>query len=177
MRTLLLPALALTLAGCQSAYYGAAEQFGIYKRDILVDRVEESRDAQADAIVAPHALRLEAGVCRELMLQGERPRRMHTRTKRRQDADAVVAELVAKALRSLVHDAVGKVRAGADGTTQDMPELGDEQEQQRARQSNRCGRIEGFTQDIKSELLKGGTISDAPSPDFDQSFNPIPTFG
>jgi len=49
MRTLLLPALALTLAGCQSAYYGAAEQFGIYKRDILVDRVEESRDAQADA--------------------------------------------------------------------------------------------------------------------------------
>ena len=49
MRTLLLPALALTLASCQSAYYGAAEQFGIYKRDILVDRVEESRDAQADA--------------------------------------------------------------------------------------------------------------------------------
>lgn len=39
----------LTLAGCQSAYYGAAEQFGIYKRDILVDRVEESRDAQAEA--------------------------------------------------------------------------------------------------------------------------------
>ena len=49
MRTLLSLALVLTLAACQSAYYGAAEQFGIYKRDILVDRVEESRDAQAEA--------------------------------------------------------------------------------------------------------------------------------
>ncbi len=49
MRYLFTLALLLTLAGCQSAYYGAAEQFGVYKRDILVDRVEESRDAQAEA--------------------------------------------------------------------------------------------------------------------------------
>jgi prophage DNA circulation protein len=35
--------------GCQSAYYSAAEQVGIHKRDILVDRVEESRDAQQEA--------------------------------------------------------------------------------------------------------------------------------
>jgi prophage DNA circulation protein len=35
--------------GCQSAYYSAAEQVGIHKRDILVDRVEDSRDAQQEA--------------------------------------------------------------------------------------------------------------------------------
>jgi hypothetical protein len=37
------------LLGCQSAYYSAAEQVGIHKRDILVDRVEDSRDAQQEA--------------------------------------------------------------------------------------------------------------------------------
>ena len=43
-------ALALTFAfGCQSAYYGVMEKFGVHKRDILVDRVEEARDAQQDA--------------------------------------------------------------------------------------------------------------------------------
>ena len=37
------------LSGCQSAYYSAMEQVGIHKRDILVDRVEETRDAQDEA--------------------------------------------------------------------------------------------------------------------------------
>jgi hypothetical protein len=37
------------LAGCESAYYGTMEQFGVHKRDILVDRVEAARDAQDDA--------------------------------------------------------------------------------------------------------------------------------
>jgi Skp family chaperone for outer membrane proteins len=41
--------MALTLSGCQSAYYAAAEQVGYHKREILVDRVEDARDAQADA--------------------------------------------------------------------------------------------------------------------------------
>lgn len=46
----LLMALACSaLIACQSAYYSAAEKVGIHKRDILVDRVEESRDAQKDA--------------------------------------------------------------------------------------------------------------------------------
>lgn len=36
----------LLLAGCSSAYYGAMEKFGIAKREILVDRVEKTRDAQ-----------------------------------------------------------------------------------------------------------------------------------
>ncbi len=35
--------------GCESAYYGAMEKVGIYKRDILVDRVEEAVEAQQDA--------------------------------------------------------------------------------------------------------------------------------
>lgn len=46
---ILLAATLLLLWGCESAYYSAAEQVGIHKRDILVDRVEESRDAQEDA--------------------------------------------------------------------------------------------------------------------------------
>ena len=37
------------LVGCESAYYGAWEQLGVHKRDILIDRVEEAADAQADA--------------------------------------------------------------------------------------------------------------------------------
>lgn len=35
--------------GCSSAYYGVMEKIGIHKRDILVDRVEDARDAQAEA--------------------------------------------------------------------------------------------------------------------------------
>ncbi len=39
----------LLMAGCESAYYGAWEKVGVYKRDILVERVEEAADAQEDA--------------------------------------------------------------------------------------------------------------------------------
>lgn len=39
----------LLLTGCQSAYYAAMEKVGVHKRDILVDRVEEARDAQQEA--------------------------------------------------------------------------------------------------------------------------------
>lgn len=37
------------LAGCQSTYYAAMEKVGVHKRDILVDRVEDARDAQKEA--------------------------------------------------------------------------------------------------------------------------------
>jgi len=37
------------LSACQSAYYSTMEKFGVHKRDILVDRVEEGRDAQKEA--------------------------------------------------------------------------------------------------------------------------------
>ncbi|MEO6873911.1 MAG: DUF2959 domain-containing protein [Opitutaceae bacterium] len=40
---------ALLLTGCSSAYYGAMEKFGIAKREILVDRVEDTRKAQTQA--------------------------------------------------------------------------------------------------------------------------------
>lgn len=39
----------LTLAGCQSMYYGAMEKMGVEKRDILVDRVDNAREAQQEA--------------------------------------------------------------------------------------------------------------------------------
>lgn len=37
------------LVGCQTMYYGAMEKIGVEKRDILVDRVENAREAQQDA--------------------------------------------------------------------------------------------------------------------------------
>lgn len=49
MRLLIALLLGISLPGCQSAYYEAAEQVGYHKRDILVDRVEDSRDAQQEA--------------------------------------------------------------------------------------------------------------------------------
>lgn len=42
-------AVALLLGGCSSAYYGAMEKIGFAKREILVDRVEKTRDAQNQA--------------------------------------------------------------------------------------------------------------------------------
>jgi len=36
-------------AGCQKAYYDTMEKFGVHKRDIMVDRVEEARDSQEEA--------------------------------------------------------------------------------------------------------------------------------
>ncbi|WP_417666479.1 DUF2959 domain-containing protein [Pseudidiomarina sp.] len=42
-------AIAIVLTGCQSAYYGAMEKVGVHKRDILVGRVDDARDAQSDA--------------------------------------------------------------------------------------------------------------------------------
>ncbi|HYC71081.1 MAG TPA: DUF2959 domain-containing protein [Opitutaceae bacterium] len=46
---LLLPCLALLLSGCAGAYYSAMEKIGIPKREILVDRVGEAREAQQEA--------------------------------------------------------------------------------------------------------------------------------
>jgi len=37
------------LAGCQAAYYGAMEQLGYHKRDLLVSDVRKARDAQEEA--------------------------------------------------------------------------------------------------------------------------------
>ena len=37
------------VVGCQGIYYEAAEQFGVFKRDILVDRVETALESQEEA--------------------------------------------------------------------------------------------------------------------------------
>ncbi len=41
--------LTVLLSGCSTVYYGTMEKVGIHKRDILVDRVEETRDSQQEA--------------------------------------------------------------------------------------------------------------------------------
>ncbi len=41
--------LALLLVGCQSAYYATMEKLGVHKREIMVERVAEARDAQQEA--------------------------------------------------------------------------------------------------------------------------------
>ena len=50
LRTLL-PCLVLLpiLAGCSSTYYGALEKLGIEKREILVDRIDDTRESQEEA--------------------------------------------------------------------------------------------------------------------------------
>ncbi|RNL66457.1 DUF2959 domain-containing protein [Zhongshania marina] len=46
---LLASAAMFSIAGCESTYYNAMEKVGVHKRDILVDRVSEAKDAQEDA--------------------------------------------------------------------------------------------------------------------------------
>jgi chromosome segregation ATPase len=41
--------LVFALVGCSSIYYGAMEKVGVHKREIMVDRVREARDAQDEA--------------------------------------------------------------------------------------------------------------------------------
>lgn len=49
LRSLMIVGLVILLTGCQTAMYRALESVGIEKRDILVDRVEDARDAQTAA--------------------------------------------------------------------------------------------------------------------------------
>lgn len=44
-----LAAAVIGWGGCRSAYYSTMEAFGVHKREILVERVEEGRDAQQAA--------------------------------------------------------------------------------------------------------------------------------
>ena len=39
----------LLAGGCRSAYYATLEKFGVHKRDLLVERVEEGKEQQAAA--------------------------------------------------------------------------------------------------------------------------------
>jgi ElaB/YqjD/DUF883 family membrane-anchored ribosome-binding protein len=48
MTRILLVLLSIALAGCESTYYNAMEQFGVHKREILIDRIEDAQTAQED---------------------------------------------------------------------------------------------------------------------------------
>ena len=48
-RTLGVVCMVIALAGCKSAYYGTRSMFGSEKRDILVERVKDTRDDQQAA--------------------------------------------------------------------------------------------------------------------------------
>lgn len=48
MKCLALLVLCLLGVGCQSAYFAAMEKVGYHKRDILISRVEDAREAQQD---------------------------------------------------------------------------------------------------------------------------------
>ncbi len=47
-RALLVAAALAAASGCASVQYSALEKVGVHKRDILVDRVEDARDAQTE---------------------------------------------------------------------------------------------------------------------------------
>ena len=50
MQRVFLAAMAvLLLGGCDTAYYGAWEKLGVYKSDILVDRVQDAMQSQQEA--------------------------------------------------------------------------------------------------------------------------------
>ncbi len=49
IRALIIVVLASLLAGCATAYYNTLDKAGVHKRDILVSRVEKTRDSQEDA--------------------------------------------------------------------------------------------------------------------------------
>lgn len=51
MRIVFVLLLIGVLSACESTYYGAMEKVGVHKRDILVDRVDDAKDAQTDAQV------------------------------------------------------------------------------------------------------------------------------
>ncbi|MFQ3323218.1 MAG: hypothetical protein ACI90U_001034 [Pseudomonadales bacterium] len=48
IKTRLAVAALVLLAGCESTYYSAMESIGSHKHDILVDRIEDTQEAQED---------------------------------------------------------------------------------------------------------------------------------
>ena len=47
--SLLLISSLLMLQGCETLYFNTMEKVGVHKRDILIDRIEDSQEAQEDA--------------------------------------------------------------------------------------------------------------------------------
>ena len=93
-----LAVLAGTVA-CRSAYYSALEKFGVHKRDILVDRVEEGREAQQEAkeeiVDALAAFKAVAG------FKGGELEAQYSRLKEKYDASAQAVEEVKQRIDSI----------------------------------------------------------------------------
>lgn len=49
LRLLVVAGLIFGVCGCSSMYYGTMEKLGVHKREIMVDRVKEARNAQDEA--------------------------------------------------------------------------------------------------------------------------------
>ena len=91
-RLLPLLLLAVAAASCKGAYYATMEKFGVHKREILVDRVEEGRDAQQDAkkeiVGALEAFKAVAG------FEGGELEKVYDRLKDRYESSADAVEEV-----------------------------------------------------------------------------------
>lgn len=48
MKKIVLFTLVLMLVGCETAYYNAWEKVGVHKRDLMVDRIEDTQEAQEE---------------------------------------------------------------------------------------------------------------------------------
>jgi DNA-directed RNA polymerase subunit F len=48
MKKIVLLTLVLILVGCETAYYNAWEKMGVHKRDLMVDRIEDTQEAQEE---------------------------------------------------------------------------------------------------------------------------------
>jgi len=48
MKKIVFVLLMIMLSSCETAYYNAWEKVGVHKRDLLVDRIEDTQDAQED---------------------------------------------------------------------------------------------------------------------------------
>ena len=48
MKYLAIASLLLLVSACESTYYDTMEKFGVHKRDILIDRIEDAQVAQEE---------------------------------------------------------------------------------------------------------------------------------
>ena len=103
---------------------------GVEEQVVDRDAVHGLGQPEHDAVVGPEHLRAGPEAFLEPGLDRERPRRVHPRAERRQDADAPVAELVAEAL----DDDRAVVGHGARGLDL-LGEVGDEVVGRRARRA------------------------------------------
>lgn len=138
----LLPLLLLATGAlaCKSAYYATMEKFGVHKREILVDRVEEGRDAQQEAkkeiVDALQAFKAVAG------FEGGELEKVYDRLKDKYESSADAVEEVQgrigkieEVASDLFEEWAGEIRGMKD------PELKQSSQSMLDDTKNRCGRL------------------------------------